>query len=66
VDESAITGESAPSSAKPEATAPPSPAARGVLSDLIKVRITSNPGETSSTEMNLPLVEGAERQEDPE
>ena len=41
VDESAITGESAPSSASPAATGAPSPAGTTVLSDRIVVRITS-------------------------
>ncbi len=53
VDESAITGESAPVIRE-----------SGVLSDQITVRITSNPGETFLDRM-IKLVEGAERQKTP-
>src|ERR1017187_3176566 len=58
VDESAITGESAPviRAAVTGGTK--------VLSDWIKVRITSNPGETFLDRM-IALVEGATRQKTP-
>src|ERR1700726_618376 len=64
VDESAITGESAP--VIREAGGDRSAVAGGtrVLSDVIKVRITSNPGETFLDRM-IALVEGAERQKTP-
>ena len=58
VDESAITGESAPSSAKAAATAAPSPAAPASSSDQIKVRVSVNPGEGFLDRM-IALVEGA-------
>ena len=64
VDESAITGESAP--VIREAGGDHSAVTGGtkVLSDQIKVRITSNPGETFLDRM-IALVEGAERQKTP-
>lgn len=64
VDESAITGESAP--VIREAGGDHSAVTGGtrVLSDQIKVRITSNPGETFIDRM-IALVEGAERQKTP-
>src|ERR1700744_3995656 len=64
VDESAITGESAP--VVREAGGDRSAVTGGtkVLSDQIKVRITSNPGETFLDRM-IALVEGAERQKTP-
>lgn len=64
VDESAITGESAP--VIREAGGDRSAVTGGtcVLSDQIKVRITSNPGETFIDRM-IALVEGAERQKTP-
>ena len=64
VDESAITGESAP--VIREAGGDRSAVTGGtcVLSDVITVRITSNPGETFLDRM-IALVEGAERQKTP-
>lgn len=64
VDESAITGESAP--VVREAGGDRSAVTGGtrVLSDVIKVRITSNPGETFLDRM-IGLVEGAKRQKTP-
>jgi K+-transporting ATPase ATPase B chain len=64
VDESAITGESAP--VIREAGGDRSAVTGGtcVLSDQIKVRITSNPGETFIDRM-IALVEGAQRQKTP-
>ncbi len=64
VDESAITGESA--AVIREAGGDRSAVTGGtrVLSDEIKVRITSNPGETFLDRM-IALVEGAERQKTP-
>src|SRR3984957_639408 len=64
VDESAITGESAP--VIREAGGDRSAVSGGtrVLSDWLKVKITSNPGETFLDRM-IALVEGAERQKTP-
>jgi len=64
IDESAITGESAP--VVREAGGDRSAVTGGtrVLSDQIKVRITSNPGETFLDRM-IGLVEGAKRQKTP-
>jgi len=64
VDESAITGESAP--VVREAGSDRSAVTGGtrVLSDEIKVRITANPGETFLDRM-IQLVEGASRQKTP-
>jgi K+-transporting ATPase ATPase B chain len=64
VDESAITGESAP--VVREAGGDRSSVTGGtrVLSDVVKIRITSNPGETFIDRM-IALVEGAERQKTP-
>src|ERR1700757_3990796 len=64
VDESAITGESAP--VVREAGGDRSAVTGGtrVLSDVIKVEITSNPGETFLDRM-IGLVEGASRQKTP-
>ena len=64
VDESAITGESAP--VVREAGGDRSAVTGGtrVLSDVIKIRITSNPGETFLDRM-IALVEGAKRQKTP-
>ncbi|WDT80343.1 MAG: hypothetical protein MPW14_00590 [Candidatus Manganitrophus sp.] len=64
VNESAITGESAPVIRESGATARPSPAATRVLSDWIVVRVTVNPGETFVDRM-IALVEGAKRQKTP-
>jgi K+-transporting ATPase ATPase B chain len=64
VDESAITGESAP--VVREAGGDRSAVTGGtrVLSDIIKIRISSNPGETFLDRM-IGLVEGAKRQKTP-
>jgi len=64
VDESAITGESAP--VVREAGGDRSSVTGGtrVLSDVVKIVITSNPGETFIDRM-IALVEGAERQKTP-
>jgi len=64
VDESAITGESAP--VVREAGGDRSSVTGGtrVLSDIVKIRISSNPGETFIDRM-IALVEGAERQKTP-
>jgi K+-transporting ATPase ATPase B chain len=64
VDEAAITGESAP--VVREAGGDRSAVTGGtrVLSDVIKIRITSNPGETFLDRM-IGLVEGAKRQKTP-
>jgi len=64
VDESAITGESAP--VVREAGGDRSAVTGGtrVLSDVVKVRITANPGETFLDRM-IGLVEGAKRQKTP-
>ena len=64
VDESAITGESAP--VVREAGGDRSAVTGGtrVLSDVIEIRITSNPGEIFLDRM-IALVEGAKRQKTP-
>ena len=64
VDESAITGESAP--VVREAGGDRSAVTGGtrVLSDVVKIEITSNPGETFLDRM-IALVEGAKRQKTP-
>ena len=64
VDESAITGESAP--VVREAGGDRSAVTGGtrVLSDVVKICITSNPGETFLDRM-IALVEGAKRQKTP-
>ena len=64
VDESAITGESAP--VVREAGGDRSSVTGGtrVLSDVIQVKITANPGETFLDRM-IALVEGAQRQKTP-
>ncbi len=64
VDESAITGESAP--VVREAGGDRSAVTGGtrVLSDIVKIRITSNPGDTFLDRM-IGLVEGAKRQKTP-
>jgi K+-transporting ATPase ATPase B chain len=64
VDESAITGESAP--VVREAGGDRSSVTGGtrVLSDVVKIVITSNPGETFIDRM-ISLVEGAQRQKTP-
>jgi potassium-transporting ATPase ATP-binding subunit len=64
VDESAITGESAPVIREAGGDRSAVTGGTRVLSDQIKVKITSNPGETFLDRMIL-LVEGAERQKTP-
>src|ERR1019366_3829890 len=64
VDESAITGESAPVIREAGVDRSAVTGGTRVLSDVIKVRITSNPGETFLDRM-IALVEGAERQKTP-
>ncbi|MFI5117845.1 MAG: HAD-IC family P-type ATPase, partial [Terriglobales bacterium] len=61
VDESAITGESAPVIREAGGDRSAVTGGTRVLSDQIKVKITSNPGETFLDRM-IALVEGAERQ----
>jgi potassium-transporting ATPase ATP-binding subunit len=64
VDESAITGESAPVIREAGGDRSAVTGGTRVLSDEIKVCITSNPGETFLDRM-IKLVEGAERQKTP-
>jgi len=64
VDESAITGESAPVIREAGGDRSAVTGGTRVLSDQIKVRITANPGETFLDRM-IALVEGAERQKTP-
>jgi K+-transporting ATPase ATPase B chain len=64
VDESAITGESAPVIRESGGDRSAVTGGTRVLSDWIVVRITSNPGETFLDRM-IALVEGAERQKTP-
>lgn len=64
VDESAITGESAPVIREAGGDRSAVTGGTRVLSDVITVRITSNPGETFLDRM-IALVEGAERQKTP-
>jgi K+-transporting ATPase ATPase B chain len=64
VDESAITGESAPVIREAGGDRSAVTGGTRVLSDWIKVRITSNPGETFMDRM-IALVEGAVRQKTP-
>jgi K+-transporting ATPase ATPase B chain len=64
VDESAITGESAPVIREAGGDRSAVTGGTRVLSDRIKVRITSNPGETFLDRM-IALVEGAERHKTP-
>jgi K+-transporting ATPase ATPase B chain len=64
VDESAITGESAPVIRESGGDRSAVTGGTRVLSDHIKVKITSNPGETFLDRM-ISLVEGAERQKTP-
>ena len=61
VDESVITGESAPVIRESGGDRSAVTGGTKVLSDRIKIRITSNPGETFLDRM-IALVEGAERQ----
>jgi K+-transporting ATPase ATPase B chain len=64
VDESVITGESAPVIRESGGDRSAVTGGTKVLSDQIQVRITSNPGETFLDRM-IALVEGAERQKTP-
>jgi K+-transporting ATPase ATPase B chain len=64
VDESAITGESAPVIREAGGDRSAVTGGTRVLSDKITVRISSNPGETFLDRM-IALVEGAERQKTP-
>jgi K+-transporting ATPase ATPase B chain len=64
VDESAITGESAPVIREAGGDRSAVTGGTRVLSDQLKVRITSNPGETFIDRM-IALVESAERQKTP-
>ena len=64
VDESAITGESAPVIREAGGDRSAVTGGTRVLSDEITIRITSNPGETFLDRM-IALVEGAERQKTP-
>jgi potassium-transporting ATPase ATP-binding subunit len=64
VDESAITGESAPVIREAGGDRSAVTGGTRVLSDRIKVKITSDPGETFLDRM-IALVEGAERQKTP-
>jgi K+-transporting ATPase ATPase B chain len=64
VDESAITGESAPVIREAGGDRSAVTGGTRVLSDQITVRITSNPGETFLDRM-IALVEGAERHKTP-
>ena len=64
VDESAITGESAPVIREAGGDRCAVTGGTRVLSDQIKIKITANPGETFLDRM-IALVEGAERQKTP-
>src|ERR1700719_4688888 len=64
VDESAITGESAPVIREAGGDRSAVTGGTRALSDIITARITSNPGETFLDRM-IALVEGAERQKTP-
>jgi potassium-transporting ATPase ATP-binding subunit len=64
VDESAITGESAPVIREAGGDRSAVTGGTRVLSDQIKVKITANPGETFLDRM-IALVEGADRQKTP-
>src|SRR5271166_5189728 len=64
VDESAITGESAPVIRESGSDRSAVTGGTKVLSDQIKVQITSNPGETFADRM-ISLVEGVNRQKTP-
>jgi K+-transporting ATPase ATPase B chain len=64
VDESAITGESAPIIRESGGDRSAVTGGTRVLSDRIKVRVSVNPGETFLDRM-IALVEGAERQKTP-
>lgn len=64
VDESVITGESAPVIRESGGDRSAVTGGTRVLSDQIRIKITSNPGETFLDKM-IALVEGAERQKTP-
>jgi K+-transporting ATPase ATPase B chain len=64
VDESAITGESAPVIRESGGDRSAVTGGTKVLSDWIKIRVTSNPGETFLDRM-IALVEGASRRKTP-
>ena len=64
VDESAITGESAPVIREAGGDRSAVTGGTRVLSDQLKIKITKNPGETFLDRM-IALVEGAERQKTP-
>ncbi|MBV9435440.1 MAG: potassium-transporting ATPase subunit KdpB, partial [Acidobacteria bacterium] len=64
VDESAITGESAPVIREAGGDRSAVTGGTRVLSDQITIKVTSNPGETFLDRM-IALVEGAERQKTP-
>ena len=64
VDEAVITGESAPVIRESGGDRSAVTGGTRVLSDRIKIKITSNPGETFLDRM-IALVEGAERQKTP-
>jgi K+-transporting ATPase ATPase B chain len=64
VDESVITGESAPVIRESGGDRSAVTGGTKVLSDHIRIRITTNPGETFLDRM-IALVEGAERQKTP-
>lgn len=64
VDESAMTGESAPVIRESGGDRSSVTGGTRVLSDWIKIRITANPGETFLDKM-ISLVEGAKRQKTP-
>ncbi len=64
VDESVITGESAPVIRESGGDRSAVTGGTKVLSDQVKIRITSNPGETFLDRM-IALVEGASRQKTP-
>jgi K+-transporting ATPase ATPase B chain len=64
VDESAITGESAPVIREAGGDRSAVTGGTRVLSDVLTIRITSNPGETFLDRM-IALVEGAKRQKTP-
>jgi K+-transporting ATPase ATPase B chain len=64
VDESAITGESAPVIRESGGDRSSVTGGTKVLSDWIRVQVTANPGETFLDRM-IALVEGAERQKTP-
>jgi potassium-transporting ATPase ATP-binding subunit len=64
IDESVITGESAPVIRESGGDRSAVTGGTKVLSDQIRIKITSNPGETFLDRM-IALVEGAERQKTP-